>query len=170
MADGLEELELNNVMRILEEYCKTFRDLYKQKLTDDNKKATGKLINSVQTEINFSGTELTVVLNVEDYYKWVEEGRKPGKFPPIANIKQWVKDKPIIPRPDSKGKLPTENQLAFLIGRKIEKQGIKPGYQLKSTIDELNSIYIERLKNALEEDFNAYQVKILKQIDEFVKT
>lgn len=165
---GLEEVELTNVRKILDEYCDEFGKLYKAKLIAYNKKATGNLIESVNTTIEISGTTLKVVLHVADYYRWVEEGRKPGKFPPIAKIEKWIKDKPIIPR-EVGGKLPTEKQLAYLIGRKIANEGIEPGKQLKSTIDELNSIYIERLKAALDEDFGVYQLKILERIGKMIR-
>lgn len=167
--DELEELELNNVRAILDEYCSEFQRLYKQKLIDDDKFATGNLINSIETEIAINGTTINVVLNVLDYFQWVENGRKPGKFPPIAKIKQWIIDKPIIPHENDNGKLPTENQLAFLIGRKIATEGIEPGNQLKDTVSELNAIYLEKLKAALVADFGVYQLKILKDINKMIK-
>lgn len=168
MVENLEELELNNVRRILDDYCATFRELYKHKLIEDNKKATGNLIQSINTKVKVSGTTLSVVLNVADYYRWVEEGRKPGKFPPIAKIEQWIKDKPVIPR-EINGKLPTEKQLAFLISRKIARDGIEAGNQLKNTVQDLNSIYIQRLQSALQEDFGVYEIKILQSINKMIK-
>lgn len=167
-TEVLEELELNNVRRILDEYCNAFKNLYKGKLENDGKSATGNLIQSIETSIKISGSTINIVLNVADYFQWVENGRNPGKFPPIAAIKQWIHDKPIIPE-ERNGKLPTEDQLAFLIGRKIAEEGIKPGNQLKDTISELNDIYIERLKAALSEDFGVYQIKILQDINRMIK-
>lgn len=167
--NDVEQLELNNVRKILDEYCNAFKNLYKGKLINDGKSATGNLIKSVDTSLQFSGTTINVVLNVLDYFQWVENGRKPGKFPPIAKIKQWIKDKPIIPYEDDNGRLPTEEQLSFLIGRKIANEGIKPGNQLKNTVSELNAIYIEKLKAALIADFGVYQLKILKDINKMIK-
>lgn len=167
--NDVEQLELNNVRKILDEYCNAFKNLYKGKLINDGKSATGNLIKSVDTSLQFSGTTINVVLNVLDYFQWVENGRKPGKFPPIAKIKQWIKDKPIIPHEDDNGRLPTEEQLSFLIGRKIANEGIKPGNQLKNTVSELNAIYIEKLKAALIADFGVYQLKILKDINKMIK-
>lgn len=166
--EGIEEVKLTNVREILDEYCEEFGKLYKSKLIADNKKATGNLIESVKTEITVSGTTVSVILNVADYYKWVELGRKPGKFPPIAKIQQWIKDKPIIPR-EIGGRLPTEKQLSYLISRKIANEGIEPGNQLKSTIDELNSIYIDKLITALKEDFGVYELKILDEIGKMIR-
>lgn len=48
----------------------------------------------------------------------VEKGRKPGTFPPVKRMRQWVKRKGI-----AKGK--QADAIAFLIGRKIKEKGIK---------------------------------------------
>lgn len=175
----LEQIDLQNVRRVLDEYCRDFSRLYKDKLKKDGK-SIGHLDN-IETKINFNGTEITVILNVADYYKWVENGRKPygkghtdyqsspqGTYPPIAKIKDWIKDKNIVPK-EYNGKLPTEDQLSFLIGRKIAYKGIEPGNQIKDTIQELNNIYITRLRSALIEDFGIYQVKLLNEINSIIK-
>ena len=60
--------------------------------------------------------------------------------------------KPVLPRPMSNGKLPTEKQLAFLISRKIATVGIEPKPMLKKTLDQLNGYYIEMIKDAIAED------------------
>lgn len=166
---NIEEIELNTVGKILDEYCMEFKRVYKDKLEKDGKRATGALIDNMETEIKVSGTTISVVLNVADYYYYVENGRKPGKFPPVLKIKKWIQDKPILPHPDKNGKLPTENQLAYLIGRKIATEGIKPGGQLKETVQTLNNIYLQKLQAALEADFNIYQIKILDEINKIVK-
>lgn len=178
MSD-LDQIDLQNVKKVLDEYCRDFTRLYKQKLRDDGK--SGKHLDNIETKIHFNGSTITVVINVADYYKWVENGRKPygrghtdyqshpeGSYPPIASIKDWIKDKHIIPREEN-GKLPTEDQLAFLISRKIAYKGIEPGNQMKKTIQELNNIYIARLKSALIEDFGQYQLKLLKEINTMIK-
>ena len=68
------------------------------------------------------------------YWKYIEYGRRPGKFPPPNKILDWVKIKPVIPRPVN-GIKPTEKQLAFLISRKIARDGIEAGNQFKEALD-----------------------------------
>jgi hypothetical protein len=53
----------------------------------------------------FNGRYLTISLNLQDYWKYVEDGTRPH-FPPIEDILQWIKVKPVLPR-KRKGKLPT---------------------------------------------------------------
>ncbi len=50
-------------------------------------------------------------------------GRRPGAFPNLRDIKQWIADKNIVPRPDSKGRPVSTDTLAYLIGRKIQREG-----------------------------------------------
>jgi hypothetical protein len=79
--------------------------------------ASGKLANSLRYEI----TDTQLVIYSEDYIYFSVYGRKPsvngtkpGKL--IDSIKQWIKDKPIISDI-------SENQLAYLITRKIHREG-----------------------------------------------
>lgn len=56
------------------------------------------------------------------YAEQLEEGRKSGKFPPVEAIRKWIVDKGIVS--NIKGNI-SVSSLAFLIGRKISKQGWK---------------------------------------------
>ena len=153
----------DNLLNALSEYKNAVAVHYKDRLVADDKKATGQLINSISTEIKVGSDTFEVVLNVVDYFKYVENGRKPGKFPPVDKILSWIRVKPVIPRPIN-GKLPTEQQLAFLIGRKIATEGIEAGHQLKDTVEAINAEYIPRLEQALQEDFDAYAIKVYDKI------
>lgn len=160
-------MEFENLFRTLREYASLAVSEYKQRLLDDDKKASGQLINSVSSEIKVGSDAFTVVLNLAEYWKYVEDGRKPGKFPPPKAILKWIQVKPVIPRPIH-GKLPTKEQLAFLIGRKIATEGIEPGNQLKETVDSLNARYIPKLQAALEEDFTDYVIKTYNEIGKMI--
>ncbi len=58
-----------------------------------------------------------VVLTGADYFLYQVRGRGPGRFPPFEAIKQWIKDKQL------RFTNITEDSLAFLIARKIARQG-----------------------------------------------
>jgi len=109
------------------------------------------LLNSVEYIVDVGTVSLTVSLKLADYWKYVEHGRKPGKFPPVDKIISWIKNKPVLPY-EVNGKLPTENQLAYLIGRKIATEGIEAGNQLRSTLEQANSYYLERIREAITKD------------------
>jgi hypothetical protein len=59
---------------------------------------------------------------LQDYWKYVEYGRKAGTFPNLDAIKRWIRNKPVLPTAYN-GKIPTIDTLAYLIGRKIEREG-----------------------------------------------
>lgn len=149
----MEELTFEHLNEALTDYMAAVSELYKQKLIADDKKATGNLIQSVKANVVIDNWNYIGELSLADYWKYVEHGRKAGKFPPPDAILKWIKDKPVIPR-EMNGITPTNEQLAFLIGRKIAQEGIDAGNQLANTIEELNSIWLPQIEQALEQDIN----------------
>lgn len=146
-------MEWIKTKQIAEQYAKEAIEIYRNKLTDNNKNASKNLYNNLRFEVIITDEELKVVLYLENYYKYVEMGRRPNsKFPPIDKIEEWIIQKPIHPYPNSNGTLPTTKQLAFLISRSIAVNGIEPTYYLSSTIEELEDKYIPLLEEAIEED------------------
>ena len=149
-------LELTELQKVLAEYAREAEEMYKYQLSLGNKTASRKLMDTIKSNVVVGDQSYEVTLTLQDYWKYVEHGRKPGKFPPVGAILNWISVKPIIPRPDDNGKIPTPNQLAFLIGRKIEEEGIEPFPALKTTIEEVNKIYYDRLSSALANDIGKY--------------
>ena len=149
--DGL--IKWSNLQRVLGEFAVELRNRYQDNLIRDGKVATGNLLNSIDYKVQYNDREIWVELHLEDYYKWVENGRAPGKFPPPDKILEWIRIKPIIPD-DRGGRLPTEQQLAFLIGRKIAEQGIEPGKQLHNAMDDVYPHFEERIDEAIAQDVN----------------
>lgn len=77
--------------------------------------------DSIRPEIIESDAGLTFNLNLSDYYKWVDGGRKPGKVSRAGreSIKQWIRQKGIKTFEKS------IDQVSFLIARKIKREGYK---------------------------------------------
>lgn len=151
---------LSEFLATLDEYAEKAKELYKRKLTDKDINASYKLLNSVETTVKRNDDEFIVSINLEEYWIFVENGRKPGRFPPIDKILEWVRIKPVIPYSDSRGRLPTEEQLAFLIARKIAEQGTEPKRVLAETVEELNNYYLPLLQQALDRDFARFSYEI----------
>ena len=107
-----------------------------------------------------------------DYWKFVEEDTKPH-WPPLDAILSWIRVKPIIPRPDANGKIPTPATLAFLIGRamagkspnqancKNPQGGTTGTHDLRDTERAVIPMYVERLQEALHRDTLIFLEKIL---------
>jgi hypothetical protein len=50
-------------------------------------------------------------------------GRRAGSFPNLTGIKRWIAVRGIVPHPDRNGKAVSTDSLAYLIGRKIQREG-----------------------------------------------
>ena len=79
----------------------------------------------------YPGGGLELGFKAADYFPYVEEGRKPGKMPPVSKIAKWIKIKPIKLRDLKTGKFIKKdksnvNSVAYLIARKIGAYGVKP--------------------------------------------
>ena len=94
-------------------------------LLESNKDATGHLIKSVSYQVLDTANGLILNILADDYFKYVDEGRRAGsKPPPSDKILGWVKTKGIS---FGSGKSNfKQEQIAFLIARSIGEKGIKP--------------------------------------------
>ena len=124
-----------------------FIEVYKRNLQP--KKASGSLINQTKGKIKVNGKWLYVVLTLPEHWKYVEYGRRPGKFPPIDAIKGWIKVKPVVPDART-GKVPSEDQLAFLIARKISREGTPARHALnKAVYTDATEAIIQQIKDEI---------------------
>ena len=147
---------------ILRELGENVREGYVNKLIRNGRPTTeNTLASTVTSQVEVNGTTYSVVLNLQEYWKYVEEGTRPH-WPPPAAILHWIEVKPVIPRPDEKGRIPTPKQLAYLIGRKIAREGTKGTHDLKETTDTLLGYYEDRIKEALETDCLRYIEKVMQ--------
>lgn len=147
----MELINLNNVMETLEQYAQDVRNEYQDNLIRDGRIAGGKLLNSVEYHVVQNGQVYEVQLSLEDYWKYVEYGTRPH-FPPMDKILEWVRVKPVIPRPNEDGDLPSPKELAYLIARKISKKGTEGTDSLQNALDTINAEYKDKLIIALHKD------------------
>lgn len=140
---------------------------YKDKLNNEGITASGKLANSVQVLFNNRGSLYEVSLQLESYWKQIEEGRGPTQNDGNGELRQailnWIRIKPVAPRPYN-GKLPTENQLAYLISRKIHTLGYEGKQPLKRTLSENKDAIYRDIENALCKDLENNIGLIFKEI------
>lgn len=129
------KLDLTTIQDITDDFVKSL----KLKLDSNGTNASNDLKNSIRGIVQQNGKYIVISIELEDYWKYVEYETKPH-FPPLSAIKKWISVKPVLPRPLPSGKLPTANQLSYLIARKISKVGTKPQPFLKPTINDFNLI------------------------------
>lgn len=157
----MELIQLNELLQVLMDLARDIEDNYKEQLAASGRYTTEyALIDSVRTQVRVGDSGYEVVMNLNDYWIYVENGTKPH-FPPPDKILTWIQIKPIIPRPDALGRTPTENQLAYLIGRKIAREGTEGTHDLEKTKDAIIPFYRERIAQALGHDMENYIRKVL---------
>ena len=144
-------MEFRNLMEVMAEYGKAMETKYKEELENSGRKASGRLISSINSNVTVDGMTYAIDFSLEDYWKYVENGTKPH-FPPVSKILEWVKIKPILPTPDSSGKVPTPEQLAFLISRKISIYGTDGTKDLEDTLELTDMEWRDRIASALDRD------------------
>lgn len=125
--------------------------------------ASGRLANSSKVNLSTSSNSVIISFNVADYYKYLENGTKPH-FPPISAIKKWIELKHIVPRP-YKNLTPSNDQLAFMIARKISKVGTKAYKPLQKSIINSESI-IDDIANRIAE---LLETELDSELKEFEK-
>ena len=128
-------------------------------------KSSGNWENSLNIVIT-GNNDLTIAkLYGENYTEQLVFGRKPGAFPPIKAIEQWIIDKGIA----GIGKQIKVSSLAFLIARKIANEGTKYFKQggtdlvtsvitpqkIQSIIDKVRELNITYITNGLIEQLKA---------------
>lgn len=84
------------------------QDRIKDRMKEMGINATG----SASQSLRIKGNELLG----NDYIYFLDKGRKPGIFPPVENIQEWVRQKLGVEEKEVNG-------VAYVIGRKIANEG-----------------------------------------------
>lgn len=153
-------IDLPHVQAVMEEMAIAIRNEYQDNLIRNDRIASGDLLNNIEYEITRGDFTYTIYVKMKDYWYFVENGRKAGKMPPIDNILSWIRVKPVLPRPNAEGKLPTPQQLAFLIARKIGEEGTEGTQDLRKATDTIWDTFEDRLYEAIDEDVDAAFIQI----------
>lgn len=149
-------MEVNDNIRNI---CSDLLERYKQAIKDSGHDASGQLENTARYKVMFNGKYLEVYFNLQEYWKYLENGTKPH-FPPLEAIEKWITVKHIIPTTNS-GKVPSTRQLAYRIAREISVKGTKPTKLLQQTIDnadDLIELLLDELTKQLEQEIITEQI------------
>lgn len=158
-----------SVLTVLEEFgAELVRDIG-QSIKDKDIIASGNLSKSVKYSIDIFLPEnrYTFQLDMAPYWQAVDEGRKAGKQPPTNEIRKWLQ------QPNVKSKLGQENSnlslrtlkdyqlngLAYVIARKIGKEGTEPTHFYSAVVTP------ERINRLIADIGEAGAVDILNQIN-----
>jgi len=127
---------------ILQIAGKKFVDRIQNEFDKKGLNDTGKAKDSLG--FTAKGTSLSIEGKLRIIF--LQDGRKPGKFPPIDVIRGWVERKLGVPSEKSRN-------VAFLIARKIAEKGTDiftdkaKGLQLELILNEMQTILLDEIAN-----------------------
>ena len=149
--------------RALTDYGEKLREQYRAELTAHGRPTqySDALRSTAECVVYVDDMTLSVSLYLQEYWKYVEEGTRPH-WPPRKPIEDWIRVKPVVPHADSKGRVPSTKSLAFLIARKISREGTKGSHDLR--------IAVEQTKDGLYEISNALSADLTENIEAILKT
>lgn len=144
-------------LKPIESIAQRVVDAYRKILADEGINASSRLSDSAEVEVSLNNTKLVISLMLEEYWKYVEYGRGPGKRPPIDAIENWIRIKPVIPDARN-GRIPNSRQLAFMIARKIGNEGTTARHAINKTV----------YSDAMEEIINDIRNEIVRQLNQIL--
>lgn len=143
----MTESDLIETRKVLESYGDETLNTMRNILISNKKLASGDLIESLSYQIVYDGEMLDIEFSMVDYGIYVDKGRKPGKFPPIASIRNWAAQKGI------------DQKFVFPIARKIANFGIAPTPFYESSILSGKDKLLRDLEVAMTKDINLWLQK-----------
>ena len=147
-------MKFSRTESLLNSFAQTIVNRYKDKISEYS---SGQLYKTIDYTITSQNDSYLVTINLEEYWKYISYGRKPGsRMPPVSAIENWIKVRKIIPRPvalkSGKQRVPTVQQLAYVIARSIAKNGIQPRPFMRDSIEDTMSDFKSKLSAAVRED------------------
>ena len=130
-------MRYKNTNRVAE---KVASDLEKEIKKSLDKNDTGGLHKSIKVSTTIDAKGNTKFsLEMQEYGKWVDEGRKPGKGMPVKPLQDWIKRKKMTVK-DANGKSTKVTDaniggLSYIINRKIREEGIKPTHFIENAVN-----------------------------------
>lgn len=161
-----ELMNLDNLRAVLDELARDIAQGYKDELIRNGHYTTvgaeaRKLLRSIKTHIEVGDRAYEIQMDLEHYWKYLEDGTRPH-WPPPGPIANWIEMKPVIPRRDARGRIPSVKSLEYLIRRKISRVGTEATHDLQKTKDAIIPWYRKRIEEALGHDMENYILKAIK--------
>lgn len=157
-------MEKNTLIQILNNLI----ERYKTVLKENGRVASGNLLNSIKGEIRVDNNIYSFIINLNDYWKFLENGVNGtavdngsiysfnSKAINTDAIEKWITVRGIVPH-SINNKIPSTKQLAYAISRSIARNGIKGGHYLNNSLQSTNFI-----NNIIEEFSKQVNIEINK--------
>jgi hypothetical protein len=127
----------------------------------DMKKKTGNLYNSIEVKYNPELNEIQVLML--DYWRYVNDGRKPGKYVPLKPLMNWIRVKGFNKNKKT-GKFEKFKikNVAFAISTNIKKFGIAPTYFYDNAATKFEKSFEDEAVIALGIDFETFFERVFE--------
>ena len=116
------------ILRIIQNWGNEFIKQLQNNLLKNKSNASSSLSQSITPEVKAQQKGYNLSVMMEDYWFYVEEGRRSGKTPPIKNIYEWIQNKREIQSKfisKSTDRIAATKSLAYVIARKIGREGTR---------------------------------------------
>ena len=172
-------IEWIHLSEVLNNFAVYFQNKLQANMLKNGSNASGNLVNSFKTEVKIADATYEVGIWLADYWYYVNNGRGPtrnsGNGSLLEKIKEWIKVKRIVPHVGTiktgkragKQYLPTINQLAYLITRKIHREGYKGTHFFDEAKADSVAYFQESIDYAIKEDVETWifaQVSAIKSL------
>lgn|SRR3990167_2436173 len=166
---------------IMKNVSETTTEALKKALKEDGVVASRSLIQSIRMPVKIFGDVFTMELWMEDYWKAVDKGTKPGTMPDVNKILKWMQHKGITPRATKTGLTRQRSKtgrkifkdrrlvLAQKIAGAIFRKGTIKRFGYKGTDfygETINQTWIDRLRQdiskALKKDYTIQIIQAIK--------
>lgn len=127
------------------------------------KKKTGNLYNSINVSFDADANKMRV--SMLNYWKYVNDGRQPGKYVPLKPLMDWMRTKGMNRDPKGRFKKFNIKGVAFAISKSIKENGIQPTNFYDDSFDILVKAFKDPNGPAaqLGLDLQQFLINILKQ-------
>lgn len=128
----------DGLLRIVQNWGNELSENIRNTLRKNKTNASSVLSQSIGSIAKPKKDGFRLTVEMEDYYKYVEEGRRAGKRPPIQNIYEWIQNKKSVQTLISKStdRRKATRSLAYVIARKIAKHGTKAQPFIRQNVNE----------------------------------
>jgi len=133
--------EDDGILRIVQNWGNELIAQMQNRLRINNTNATSSLSSSISPKITSKPGGYRLTTMMQDYWYYVENGRKRGEKPPYANIYEWVQNKKemqmkISQSPD---RIAATKSLTFAIRNVVGKRGTKAQPFISNSLEKVTT-------------------------------
>ena len=177
----MEDIKWTRLTEVLNEFADEVIEKAKENLDNNGSNASKNLYNTLgaEREIEITDDHFSVKIGIEDYAWYLEYGTGPSHvkegvddfnvvhlgvqhsgepraqyWPPIDAIRNWVSNKPGMPKDDA---------FAYAVQGKIHRDGIEPKPFLEPAIEFVLPRYEDLINQAIEEDVSNFILELVEK-------